>query len=441
MTSAQKSRDVVIFYNDCIDSDNLASALALADAMKTRRATQVVWILEPRQVHLGLGMTNEEIEECKRLIGTHFETVETPTKVLVGGMLTETQVNAVTDISDQERLLLKKACKPGYGPKLDAVAHCRLVALDFVTSISTRMGASIEAFLDIESLNELENPVNLYLHHHEELPSRSLAELEEYAAIMQEPMEERLPSLRAWYAHCTERAEGIYAKPIMDLDFEKLCATIQRAENVQFFGGSSCRILRQLDEKGLSGKIECNIQMGSCDLRQNLFSNQFNICLNRSAAEYVLDNFIHFAKFRVVPSHTAQNIVYAAAGLAQFGGSGLENRVLGFNVREPAQRIAAGEVTLKNCGHSCPMPDLTTFLCTLVPEELAKYGGRAGFVKVRKEGGTVFFHQISEEEAQRAGSKAIPIYDIPQQKFLSQGEVMALLESLGWDIVAAFRHL
>jgi DNA-binding MurR/RpiR family transcriptional regulator len=123
------------------------------------------------------------------------------------------------------------------------------------------MDAPIEAFLDIESLHELENPVNLHLHHHEELISRSLEELEEYAAIMQAPIEERVPSLRAWYARCTERAERVCAEPIRELDFEKLCATIQRAKNVQFFGGSSCRILRQLDERGLSGKIECNIQM------------------------------------------------------------------------------------------------------------------------------------------------------------------------------------
>jgi hypothetical protein len=134
-----------------------------------------------------------------------------------------------------------------------------------------------------------------------------------------------------------------------------------------------------------------------------------------------------------VPSHTAQNIVYSAAGLAQFGGRCLENRVLGFNVREPAQKIAAEEVTVKDCRHGYPMPDLTTFLCSLVPEELAKYGGRAGFVKVRKQGGTFVFDQISEEEAQKAGSKAIPIYDIPQKKHLSQEEVMALLKKLGWD--------
>jgi hypothetical protein len=106
MASAQDLRNVVIFYNDCIDSDNLASALALVDVMKTRPATQVLWILEPRQVRLGLGMTNDEIAGCKRLIGKHFNKPVTPTKVLVGGMLSESEIDAVTDISDQERLLV-----------------------------------------------------------------------------------------------------------------------------------------------------------------------------------------------------------------------------------------------------------------------------------------------------------------------------------------------
>jgi hypothetical protein len=107
---AQHGRDLVIYYNDCIDSDNLASALALVDVMKTRPATQVLWILEPRQVCLGLGMTNDESDECKRLIGTHFNKPVSPTKVLVGGLLSESEIEAVTDISDQERILVSFPC-------------------------------------------------------------------------------------------------------------------------------------------------------------------------------------------------------------------------------------------------------------------------------------------------------------------------------------------
>ncbi|KFA66938.1 hypothetical protein S40285_05740 [Stachybotrys chlorohalonatus IBT 40285] len=433
---AQHGRDLVIYYNDCIDSDNLASALALVDVMKTRPATQVLWILEPRQVCLGLGMTNDESDECKRLIGTHFNKPVSPTKVLVGGLLSESEIEAVTDISDQERILLRKALKSGYGPKTDAMAHCRLVARDFITCVSKRTGAPVEAFLDIESLDELENPVNLNVHHHEELTSRSPKELEEYAAIIQEPMEKRLPGLRAWYARCTERAQKVCAEIIRDLNFEKLCGTIQRAGKVQFFGGSSCRILRQLDQKGLSSKIECNIQTGSCDLNQNLFPNQFNICLNRSAAEYVLENFTNFAKFRVVPSHTAQSIVYSTVGLWQFGGRCLETRVLGFNVREWPPKIVAGDVTLEKdyANKEYPMPDLTAFLCTLIPEELERFGGRLGFVKLRKQGETILFDQISEEEAQKVGSKAIPIYDIPEKKHLGKEEVVSLLNILGREI-------
>lgn len=80
------------------------------------------------------------------------------------------------------------------------------------------------------------------------------------------------------------------------------------------------------------------------------------------------------------------------------------------------------------------MPDLTAFLCTLIPEELERFGGRLGFVKLRKQGETILFDQISEEEAQKVGSKAIPIYDIPEKKHLGKEEVVSLLNILGREI-------
>ncbi|KAG4275185.1 hypothetical protein FPRO04_14431, partial [Fusarium proliferatum] len=41
--------DLVIYYNDSIDSDNFAAAMALLKATQWKPNVRVIWILEPRQ--------------------------------------------------------------------------------------------------------------------------------------------------------------------------------------------------------------------------------------------------------------------------------------------------------------------------------------------------------------------------------------------------------
>lgn len=105
MASDQMSKDIVIYYNDSIDSDNTAGALALAMALVHRPDTRVLWILEPRQVSLGLSMSKEEIARCLELIKQCPSSARgTPFKILLGGLLEEKDLAnfECLDASDRE---------------------------------------------------------------------------------------------------------------------------------------------------------------------------------------------------------------------------------------------------------------------------------------------------------------------------------------------------
>lgn len=110
MASDVENKDVVIYYNDSIDSDNTASALALALAVAHKPNTRVIWILEPRQVSLGLSMSKEETARCLELIKEHPSSVRgTHFKVLLGGLLEEKDLASFQclDASDRELASLK----------------------------------------------------------------------------------------------------------------------------------------------------------------------------------------------------------------------------------------------------------------------------------------------------------------------------------------------
>jgi inosine-uridine nucleoside N-ribohydrolase len=123
----------------------------------------------------------------------------------------------------------------------------------------------------------------------------------------------------------------------------------------------------------------------------NLFSNQFNIALNQQAAKVVLSRSAEFAEFTVVPSHTAQSIKYSALALKKYGGHCIEKRILGFNCHEDPIKIVTNQVSLEQNypDKTYSMPDLTSFLCALVPD---KTGSKLGYIEVdEQEGGTLLF--------------------------------------------------
>lgn len=101
MALSKAREDVFIFYNDSVDSDNAASALALAKVPLSPN-TKVIWILEPRQVSFGLSMSKDDTERCLQLIESHPSyKSEKPLRILLGGLLDEKDaVGVQSDTSD-----------------------------------------------------------------------------------------------------------------------------------------------------------------------------------------------------------------------------------------------------------------------------------------------------------------------------------------------------
>ena len=98
---------LVIYYNDSIDSDNWAAALALALSKCNAPNTRIIWILEPRQVSLGLSMTAEERSECQKLIAQYFPEKGPTFKVLLGGTLNYNEIDAIAGLSDNDKRLVR----------------------------------------------------------------------------------------------------------------------------------------------------------------------------------------------------------------------------------------------------------------------------------------------------------------------------------------------
>lgn len=92
---------LVIYYNDSIDSDNWASALALIKATAQKQNTRVIWIAEPRQVSFGLFMEKDKQDKCLQLIKEHFPKKQPAFKVLLAGLLREQDIANLPD-SDRE---------------------------------------------------------------------------------------------------------------------------------------------------------------------------------------------------------------------------------------------------------------------------------------------------------------------------------------------------
>ncbi|RMJ18643.1 hypothetical protein CDV36_001761 [Fusarium kuroshium] len=415
---------IIILYNDSIDSDNWAAQRAVIRATKPRNSnTRIIWIFEPRQVSLGLNKSADQQRRCLSLITKHFPDHGKPFKVLLGGLLTEPDVEGVPGLSEEDKETLRLAIKPPYGPKEDAFLHRELVAWDHAAALNAWLDAPVEVFVDLDGFEQVHNPVNLFFHRQEELVARSEQELLRYDNIMEEPLPQRLDSLREWYRTCTKTAEeeiGGSGNSVKQLELDSLCETINSAESVLFLGGASLGILQRFIEKGVADKVNCHLQIGTCDLALNLFPNQFNIALNPTAAEFVFKHFSDFADFVVVPSHSAQNAQYSLVGLKKEGGPTMERRCLGFNCGEEPLKMARAQVSLdKNYpDRKAPMSDLTAFLYALKPG----FGNaKKGFVQVENRKGTLLF---------RTSESGIKMYDLKEPIKFEADEVVALLDSL-----------
>jgi hypothetical protein len=161
------------------------------------------------------------------------------------------------------------AVKPKYGSIEDATLHARLSALDLASCLSEwSNNAPNEVLVDYETLEHIENPVNLHMHHHEELVNRTEYELKEYNDILKtvSNFNRRTNNMRDWYGKCIWRLEQdrkISNTAVRPLVLDKVLSRIQAAGSVRFFGGSSLRILQQLLDRGVASKIKCHLQVVS----------------------------------------------------------------------------------------------------------------------------------------------------------------------------------
>lgn len=162
-----------------------------------------------------------------------------------------------------------------FGSRKDAMLHGRLTAWDFASCLAQwSNNASNEVFVDFDSLEEIDNPVNLNFHHHEELVNRSEDELKTYHDILTEPFPQRTESIRYWYENCVRRIqheETSSNTSVEPLDLDFVCEEIKTAATVRFFGGSSLRILRQFLERGVADKMKCHLQVVSLKMQNSLF--------------------------------------------------------------------------------------------------------------------------------------------------------------------------
>uniref|UniRef100_A0A0B7KHW6 Uncharacterized protein n=1 Tax=Bionectria ochroleuca TaxID=29856 RepID=A0A0B7KHW6_BIOOC len=408
-----QSEDLTIYYNDSIDSDNAAAALALLKEVAQRRPTErVIWILEPRQVAWEPSMSKEESDRCKELLTMYFpdkyKTDHDAFKALLGSRLKEKKLlerqeelrRQGQEIPTEDVDLMRKAIKPIHSHKEQSKKHAELMAWDLANCLThwskkyhgSSPAPKVEVLVDYDSLEEIQNPVNLHLHYHEELVSRTNDEIERYHAAVQEEYGEPSNQYRKvlekddtsnavgkWYDGCIAEEQKKYEAQntsVSQLDIESLCKAINAARNVRFMGGSSLRILRQFIEKKVASKVNCYLQAGTQDFSANLFPNQFNIGLNIEAASFVLKEYKQFASFAIVPSATAQSLNYSLVGLQRLGHDCLGKKILGYNAKVEAKDIALGNRTIEKDfpEKTASMPDLTTFLCVLKSKELGVFG-------------------------------------------------------------------
>ena len=105
----ENTNSLVIFYDDLTDSDNWAAAKFLLQACQKSRSRRIVFIIEPRQISLGLSMTPAQIEGCKKLIAKHFPTLEKPIKVLLAGLLEPHHIDEIHGLTADDRNLVRSS--------------------------------------------------------------------------------------------------------------------------------------------------------------------------------------------------------------------------------------------------------------------------------------------------------------------------------------------
>lgn len=199
--------------------------------------------------------------------------------------------------------------------------------MDYLTTMRARC-KRFDSYIDVSCLDQLQIPINLKTHYHEELIARTADELGAFRKIMETPtddekvIERRKIELREWYSKALDRKKNEFGGeyPMEDLDYDRLMDEIRRHDKTIAFGGASLTVLQQIlkKEPGLGKKIEYYQQGGTSDSNLNILGNPYNFALNAKAAKYILcDNYDKLAKLTLIPTDTTKKVEWTVSGLAK----------------------------------------------------------------------------------------------------------------------------
>ncbi|KAJ9419045.1 hypothetical protein FOXG_22400 [Fusarium oxysporum f. sp. lycopersici 4287] len=384
MTAQRGTKKLVIVRNDAPDADNIAAFMLLLQWAKNAPDVELVIIFEPRPVDFSLAILEpDDQKQLDRLLKRHFPELGNPLKIRLNGLLTEQAISQVTNLSEEDRALLSMAVKPSKSSledaklhdslmarRLDSELHASLMARDLARCLNelpgtSRSQAKVTILVDMDALSDT-SPVNLKCHAQEQLFNRTPEEIK----------------IRQWYKNRIKEADEKLQNSSIDvgcLDFRHLAERIMAAEGAMLTEGASFNLLRRLvDEPGVAAKIDCVVQAGTLDLAKNIFTNQFNIALDRESAAYVLDSSHLFRNFVAVPTHTSQSISFSFYKLEENGFFSLARWILCFNRGEDPFKVAEGNVTLagQHRDATIKLPDLAMILLTFdfeaYPRETSK---------------------------------------------------------------------
>lgn len=106
LATSGMDKDIIIYHNDLTDSDNWATARFLQRATLENPSIDVIWIVEPRPVSLGLYMTKKQIDACRELLELYFPSYEDSYKLLRGGFLQQSDLDKIEGLTKQHRDLV-----------------------------------------------------------------------------------------------------------------------------------------------------------------------------------------------------------------------------------------------------------------------------------------------------------------------------------------------
>ncbi|EMT69218.1 hypothetical protein FOC4_g10000479 [Fusarium odoratissimum] len=363
MTAQRKTKKLVIVRNDAPDADNIAAFMLLLQWAKNAPDVELVIIFEPRPIDFSLAILKpDDQKQLDRLLKRHFPELGNPLKIRLNGLLTEQAISQVTNLSEEDRAL---------GPRKVPQRTARNISKPGQSNYPGGYGCTVR----YESCD-------LKCHAQEQLFNRTPEEISEFYGFMKLPRLQRQEEIRRWYKNRIKEADEKLQNSNIDvgcLDFRHLAERIMAADGAMFTEGASFNLLRRLvDEPGVAAKIDCVVQAGTLDLAKIIFTNQFNIALDRESAAYVLDSSHLFRNFVAVPTHTSQSISFSFDKLEENGFFSLARWILCFNRGEDPFKVAEGHVTLagQHRDATIKLPDLAMILLTFdfeaYPRETSK---------------------------------------------------------------------